>query len=52
MQQSDAAAHSVEQEGRIFYLAAEANWMFERAEKSPDELHIDLGNVDENATRW
>ncbi|KAH6706382.1 hypothetical protein BKA61DRAFT_635617 [Leptodontidium sp. MPI-SDFR-AT-0119] len=49
---SDAAAHSVEQEGRIFYLAAEANWMYKRAEKSPDEFHIDLGNVDENTARW
>jgi len=52
MQQSDAAAHSVQQEGRIFYLAAEANWMYERAEKSLNELHIDLGNVDDNAARW
>ncbi|PVH67996.1 hypothetical protein DL98DRAFT_523018 [Cadophora sp. DSE1049] len=52
MQQSDAAAHSVQQEGRIFYLAAEANWMYEHAEKSPVELHIDIGNVDDNTARW
>ncbi|RDL41743.1 uncharacterized protein BP5553_01722 [Venustampulla echinocandica] len=53
MQQSDAAVHiSAQQHDRILYLAPEANWIYERAEKSADKLHIDLGNVNDNAARW
>ncbi|CZT11672.1 uncharacterized protein RCO7_08709 [Rhynchosporium graminicola] len=52
MQQSDAAVHCVPHEGCIFYFAAAADWIYERAEISPDELHINLGNVDDDAARW
>ena len=49
MQQSDATAHG--KKGHILYLTAEANWAYERATKSPNELHVDLGNIDDNAAR-
>jgi len=52
MQQPDAMAHVSAQQGHILYLAAKANWMYETAERSPDELYIDLGDVDDNAACW
>lgn len=53
MQQLGAATHvSVQKNDRIFYLAAEAEWVDECAEKSPDEFQVDLGDVDDDAARW
>jgi hypothetical protein len=55
MQQSDAATYvSVPKNDRIFYLAAEAKstWTCGCSTKSPDELEVDLGDVDDDTARW
>jgi hypothetical protein len=53
MQQFDVTAHvPVQGNDRIFYLDAEAEWICDRAKKSPDEVELDLGDVDDDAARW
>ncbi|KAF4611379.1 hypothetical protein G7Y89_g15633 [Cudoniella acicularis] len=54
MQQSDVAVHaSAQKNDRILYLAAEASWTCGCSKKkSPDELEVDLEDVDDDAARW